>query len=76
MGEGGFATVFSAQDTIEDRKGRAQDPRQPLRDQFTSRLEDMQREVRIMARLDHPGVHASEGRQNHRRPFRDGLPPR
>jgi serine/threonine-protein kinase len=53
MGEGGFATVFSAQDMIEDRKVALKIPDlQP----FTQSLDDMQREVRIMARLDHPGI--------------------
>lgn len=55
MGEGGFATVYSAQDTIEHRKVALKIPDQ----RYTAcpdSLEDIQREVRIMARLKHPGI--------------------
>jgi serine/threonine-protein kinase len=55
MGEGGFATVFSAQDMIEDRKVALKIPNGRYAVNSQS-LEDMQREVRIMARLDHPGI--------------------
>ena len=55
MGEGGFATVFSAQDTIEDRKVALKIPDSRYVSNHQS-VEDMQREVRIMARLDHPGI--------------------
>lgn len=55
MGEGGFATVYSAQDTIEDRKVALKIPDSRYVTNSQS-MEDMQREVRIMARLDHPGI--------------------
>jgi serine/threonine protein kinase len=55
MGEGGFATVFSAQDMIVDRKVALKIP-DPQHLGQTSSLEDLQREVRIMARLNHPGI--------------------
>ena len=55
LGEGGFATVFAAMDTIEGRQVAIKIPD----DRYitnTQSLDDLQREVRIMARLDHPGV--------------------
>ena len=55
LGEGGFATVFAAHDLIEDRKLALKIPDQRYISNSQS-LEDMQREVRIMARLDHPCV--------------------
>lgn len=55
MGEGGFATVFSAQDIIVDRKVALKIPTSQQASQTLS-LDDLQREVRIMARLDHPGI--------------------
>jgi serine/threonine-protein kinase len=55
MGEGGFATVFSAQDMIVDRKVALKIPDPQHLSQISS-LEDLQREVRIMARLNHPGI--------------------
>ena len=55
MGEGGFATVFSAQDMIEDRKVALKIPDNRYAANSQS-LDDMQREVRIMARLRHPGI--------------------
>ena len=55
LGEGGFATVFAAQDMIEDRKVALKIPDERFVTNSQS-LEDMQREVRIMARLDHPCV--------------------
>ena len=55
LGEGGFATVFSAVDTVEDRKVALKIPD----NRFISNaqtMDDMQREVRIMAKLQHPGI--------------------
>jgi len=55
LGEGGFATVYAATDTIEGRQVAIKIPD----DRFVTNsqsLEDLQREVRIMARLDHPGI--------------------
>ncbi|KAA5547353.1 serine/threonine protein kinase [Roseiconus nitratireducens] len=55
LGEGGFATVYAAFDTIEGRHVAIKIPD----DRYVSNsqsLDDLQREVRIMARLDHPGV--------------------
>ena len=55
LGEGGFATVFAALDTIEERKVAIKIPdRRYVTNSQT--MDDMQREVRIMARLQHPGV--------------------
>ncbi len=55
LGEGGFATVFAAHDLIEDRKVALKIPDERYISNSQS-LEDMQREVRIMAKLDHPCV--------------------
>lgn len=55
LGEGGFATVYSAQDTIEDRRVALKIPNSHYV-RNTQTIDDMQREVRIMARLQHPGV--------------------
>jgi len=55
LGEGGFATVFAAHDLIEDRKVALKIPDERYITNSQS-MEDMQREVRIMARLDHPCV--------------------
>ena len=55
LGEGGFATVFAAQDMIEDRKVALKIPDERYVSNPQS-LEDMQREVRIMARLNHQCV--------------------
>jgi len=55
MGEGGFATVYSAQDTIEHRKVALKIPAHSYT-ACPESLEDLQREVRIMARLEHPGI--------------------
>ncbi len=55
LGEGGFATVFSAIDTIEDRKVALKVPDSRYVNN-TQSLDDVQREVRIMARLDHPSI--------------------
>ncbi len=55
LGEGGFATVYAALDLVEDRKValKIPDNRYIANEQS---LDDMQREVRIMARLEHPSV--------------------
>lgn len=55
LGEGGFATVFAALDTIEDRKValKIPDGRYVAN---TQSLDDVKREVRIMAKLEHPNI--------------------
>ncbi len=55
LGEGGFATVFAARDMIEDRKVALKIP-SPQHVSNTQSLDELHREVRIMARLDHPSV--------------------
>ena len=55
LGEGGFATVFAALDTIEDRRVALKIPDQHYIGNNQS-LEDLQREVRIIAKLDHPTI--------------------
>lgn len=55
LGEGGFATVYAAQDVIEGRKVALKIPHSRHLSDDQS-LADLQREVRIMARLDHPCV--------------------
>ena len=55
LGEGGFSTVFAAQDTIEDRKVALKIPHQQHVSDEES-LAALQREVRIMAKLDHPCI--------------------
>ncbi|WP_246146029.1 serine/threonine-protein kinase [Rubripirellula lacrimiformis] len=55
LGEGGFATVYSAQDLVEDRKVALKIPDSRYVTN-TQSLDDMQREVRIMARMEHPSV--------------------
>ncbi|MEL6107533.1 MAG: serine/threonine-protein kinase [Planctomycetota bacterium] len=55
LGEGGFSTVFAAMDTIEGRSVALKVPD----DRYVSNvqtLEDIQREVRIVASLEHPGI--------------------
>jgi len=55
LGEGGFATVYAAQDMIEDRKVALKIPdSRYIQDQQS--LDDLHREVRIMAKLNHPCV--------------------
>ena len=55
LGEGGFATVYSALDLIEGRKVALKIPESRLlENEQTS--DDLQREVRIMASMDHSGV--------------------
>lgn len=55
LGEGGFATVFAALDTVESRQValKIPDARYVAN---TQSLEDVQREVRIMASLQHPYI--------------------
>ncbi len=55
LGEGGFATVYAATDLIEDRKVALKIPDNRFLSN-TQTLEDLHREVRIMARLEHPGI--------------------
>ena len=55
LGEGGFATVFAALDMIEDRKVALKIPHGHHVSDENS-LADLQREVRIMAKLDHPCI--------------------
>lgn len=55
MGEGGFATVYAARDLIVDRKVALKIP-EFSSDDSTCSFEDLKREVRIMARLDHAGI--------------------
>jgi serine/threonine protein kinase len=55
LGEGGFATVYAAHDQVEDQKVALKIPdRRYVSNSQT--LDDLKREVRIMARMDHPGV--------------------
>jgi serine/threonine-protein kinase len=55
LGEGGFATVYAAQDLIEDRKVALKIPDSRYLTNLQS-LDDMHREVRIMAQMDHPAI--------------------
>jgi eukaryotic-like serine/threonine-protein kinase len=55
LGEGGFATVFAATDMIEDRKVAIKIPSDRFVSNFQS-SEDLHREVRILAQMDHPGI--------------------
>ena len=55
LGEGGFATVYAASDLVEDRKVALKIPDNRFITN-TQSLDDMHREVRIMAKLDHPSV--------------------
>ncbi|MGB7348127.1 MAG: serine/threonine-protein kinase [Pirellulaceae bacterium] len=55
LGEGGFATVYAATDTIENRKVALKIPDQRYIAN-TSTVDDLQREVRIMAKMNHPGI--------------------
>lgn len=54
IGEGGFAVVYKARDTIEGVDVALKVPR----DQFTQKngLQELQREVRLTARLEHPNI--------------------
>lgn len=55
LGEGGFATVYSAYDTIEDRSVALKIPDTRHTDNHQS-IDDIQREVRIMAGLSHDSI--------------------
>jgi len=55
LGSGGFATVFSAIDQIENRHVALKVPEEKYVSNASS-LEDLQREVRIMAKLDHDHI--------------------
>lgn len=55
LGEGGFATVYAAMDTIESRQVAIKIPDDRYVNN-TQSLDDLHREVRIMARLEHPGI--------------------
>ncbi len=55
LGEGGFATVFAALDTIEDRRVALKIPNSRFVSNVQT-LDDVQREVRIMAKLEHPCI--------------------
>ncbi|MEM6777532.1 MAG: serine/threonine-protein kinase [Planctomycetota bacterium] len=55
LGQGGFATVYHAHDTIEDRGVALKIPDARYVGN-TQSIDDMQREVRIMAGLTHPGI--------------------
>ena len=55
LGEGGFATVYAATDLVEDRKVALKIPDSRYVANAQS-LDDMHREVRIMAKMEHPGV--------------------
>lgn len=55
LGEGGFATVYAAMDTVEGRQVAIKIPDDRYVNNAQS-LDDLHREVRIMARLDHPGI--------------------
>ena len=55
LGEGGFATVYAAMDLIEDRKVALKIPDCRLIAN-TQSLDDLHREVRIMAKLEHPAI--------------------
>ena len=55
LGEGGFATVYAAQDLIEDHKVALKIPDSRYVTNLQS-LDDMHREVRIMAQMDHPAI--------------------
>ncbi|MCC9655578.1 serine/threonine-protein kinase [Rhodopirellula halodulae] len=55
LGEGGFATVYSAHDTIEDRDVALKIPESSSSQDQTS-ADDLQREVRIMASLSHENI--------------------
>ncbi len=55
LGSGGFATVYSAMDQIENRQVALKIPEEKYVTSSSS-LEDLQREVRIMAKLDHDHI--------------------
>ncbi len=55
LGEGGFASVYAAQDLVENRKVALKIPHNEYVGNVQS-LDDLKREVRIMAKLDHPSI--------------------
>ncbi|TVQ00868.1 MAG: serine/threonine protein kinase [Planctomycetaceae bacterium] len=55
LGHGGFSTVYAALDQIENRQVALKVPEEKYVSDVAS-LEDLQREVRIMAKLDHPNI--------------------
>ncbi|MEO1617048.1 MAG: serine/threonine-protein kinase [Planctomycetota bacterium] len=55
LGEGGFATVYAAMDTIEGRRVAVKIPDARFVSN-TQSAQDLHREVRIMAKLEHPGI--------------------
>lgn len=55
LGSGGFATVYSAMDTIENRRVALKIPDDLVVSDVHS-MDDVTREIRIMARLDHPNI--------------------
>ncbi len=54
LAKGGFAEVYEAQDTVEGIRVALKVPHRHLVTKAT--LEDFRREVRLTARLDHPGI--------------------
>jgi serine/threonine-protein kinase len=54
LGEGGFATVYRARDTIEGIKVALKVPHPDLAGPRL--IEDFHQEIRLTARLDHPGI--------------------
>ncbi|MDC0935872.1 serine/threonine-protein kinase [Pirellulales bacterium] len=54
LGEGGFARVYAARDTIEGVRVALKIPREELLNDEA--LEYFRREVRLVARLDHPNI--------------------
>ncbi|QEG38470.1 Serine/threonine-protein kinase PrkC [Roseimaritima ulvae] len=55
LGCGGFATVYAAMDELENRRVALKIPCENYASNHQS-LEDITREIRIMARLDHPNI--------------------
>nr|WP_145354827.1 serine/threonine-protein kinase [Roseimaritima multifibrata] len=55
LGSGGFATVYAAMDELEHRRVAIKIPSDTFTDSYHC-LEDVTREIRIMARLDHPNI--------------------
>lgn len=55
LGCGGFSTVYAALDTLENRRLAVKIPEQRYVTNSQT-LDDVKREIRIMARLDHPNV--------------------
>ncbi len=55
LGSGGFATVYAAMDELENRRVAIKIPSESFTSNYQSQ-EDITREIRIMARLDHPNI--------------------